>query len=103
MIGLILLDRMKNFNNVFFYPDSRSIKVKSGNSLPDYLQTKLWFEYNVETRLNYCPCDSASNKSVQFADMLSGAIQQHFEDNKSTLFEKLRQHTNIHKLYFPNN
>ena len=100
MIGLILLDKIKEFDEVIFSPDPRSIKVKSGNSLPDYLQTKLWVECRVKTQLIYRPHDSASNKGVQFADMLSGAIQQHFEDNNSTLFNMLTEHLKIQTLYF---
>jgi hypothetical protein len=101
MISLILLDKIDKFQEVTFIPDPRSIKVKSGNSLPDYLQTQLWFEKKVTTNLIYCPYDSASNKGVQFADMISGAIQQHFEDNNSKLFTQLEKHMLIRKLYFP--
>jgi hypothetical protein len=43
MIRLSLLSRMRRHPEVLMIPDPRSIKVESGNSLPDYIQTLLWF------------------------------------------------------------
>ena len=63
MIGLSLLDEMAKHDNVFFVPDPRSIKIKSGNSLHDYLQTKLWFDKKATTQLVTSPADSASNSN----------------------------------------
>ncbi len=83
MIRLLLIEDMINFEQVTFSPDPRSIKVESGNSLHDYLQTTIWFDCNSSTTLITMPLDSASSKSVQFADMLSGAVQSHFEDGNS--------------------
>ncbi len=51
MIGLSLLDEMSNHDKITFLPDPRSIKIESGNSLHDYLQTKLWFERRSTTIL----------------------------------------------------
>lgn len=76
-------------------------KVASGNSLYDYLVSGLWFEKRVLTRVIHRPMDSASNKGVQFADMLSGAIQHHFEDKKSIPFLLLNKHVVAKQLYFP--
>ncbi|WP_070414709.1 DUF3800 domain-containing protein [Pseudomonas lundensis] len=83
MIGLLLLDHMARADEIIFAPDDRSIKVKSGNSLHDYLQTKLWFDRDVRTILKTVPCDSSSNLCVQFADMVSGVAQSHYEDRSS--------------------
>lgn len=104
MIKLILLDELSKFENVRFIPDPRSIKIKSGNSLADYLQTALWFEKNVKTKLISNPLDSASCKGVQFSDMLSGIIQQHYEDSKSNQqqrWKKLSPYVFNKQLYFP--
>lgn len=51
MIGLSLLDRMSQYSSVTMIPDPRSIKVKSGNSLHDYLLTRLWFDKQTTTLL----------------------------------------------------
>ena len=46
MVGLALLQRIKKIPHVTFVPDARSIKVRSGNSLVDYLHTEIWFKLN---------------------------------------------------------
>ncbi|MBY0544267.1 MAG: DUF3800 domain-containing protein [Gammaproteobacteria bacterium] len=101
MIGLLLIDTMSNYGIVRFIPDYREIKVASGNSLHDYLVSKLWFEKQVSTQVINQPKDSASDKGVQFADMLSGLIQHHFEDNNDELFPAIEPYICIKRLYFP--
>lgn len=80
MVALLLLPIMRNFTEVSFVPDRRSIRVKSGNSLHDYLQTKLWFEEGVATVLNTYPTESKDCKPLHFADYLSGVVQSSWED-----------------------
>lgn len=101
MIKLLLIEQMSKFDHILFHPDPRSIKVESGNSLHDYLQTELWFTKNSSTILSTVPQDSVKNKWVQFADMLSGVVQQHFEDNKSKPYEAIKHLIKVKKLYFP--
>lgn len=104
MIKLILLDELAKYENVIFIPDARSIKLESGNSLSDYLQTALWFEKNTTTKLINRPSDSASCKGVQFADMLSGIVQQYYEDsgnNHLQRWKKLYSSLIAKQLYFP--
>jgi hypothetical protein len=100
MIGLSLLNEMKNHGNVLFIPDPRSIKVKSGNSMHDYLQTKLWFDKNARTILQTTPMESKSCKAIQVADMSSGVVQNHFEDQKSEAWEILLPHIESKTLFF---
>lgn len=100
MIGLSLLREMSHHEKVTFVPDPRSIKVESGNSLHDYLQTQLWFEKETSTTLITTPFDSASNLNVQFSDMLSGIVQGHFEDGNSQPWEKLRNTISYKTLFF---
>lgn len=92
MIGMLLLDHMARADEVIFTPDDRSIKVQSGNSLHDYLQTKLWMERGVATELKTIPCDSSKNLCVQFADMISGIAQGHYEDRNSEPLRLLSRH-----------
>lgn len=100
MIGLSLLNEMSKHPSVIFVPDPRSIKVESGNSLHDYLQTQLWFEKQVATTLITTPCDSASSKNVQFSDMLSGIVQGHFEDGNSKPWSEIRSTISYKTLFF---
>lgn len=100
MIGLSLLNEMAKHDAITFVPDPRSIKVESGNSLHDYLQTQLWFEKQAATTLRTIPCDSASSRNVQFADMLSGVVQGHFEDGNSQPWTELRNNISYKTLFF---
>lgn len=92
MIKMLLLDEMAKADEVLFFPDDRSIKVKSGNSLGDYLQTELWFSKDATTVLKTYPCDSSKNLCVQFADMLSGIAQSHYQDRISEPYRLLAAH-----------
>jgi hypothetical protein len=100
MIGLSLLNEMAKHDAITFIPDPRSIKVESGNSLHDYLQTQLWFEKQVTTILTTQPCNSATSLNVQFSDMLSGVVQGHFEDGNSSPWSKLRTQISYKTLFF---
>lgn len=80
MTALLLLDEMVNHEKVTLVPDERAIKVASGNSLHDYIQTKLWFEKEVTTEVTTNPADSSRAKLLQFADMLAGAVWVHHEN-----------------------
>ena len=80
MICLSLINEMAHYKDVIMFIDERTIKVKSGNSLHHYLDIKLTCEMNAPTALVTKPCNSASNKNIQFADMLAGLVQNHFED-----------------------
>lgn len=100
MIGLLLLEEMSHFSFVYFFPDPRSVKVESGNSMHDYLQTQLWFDKGANTKLTTTPAESSSNLNVQFSDMLSGVIQGHFEDGNSSPWHILASSVNVRRLYF---
>jgi Protein of unknown function (DUF3800) len=100
MIRLSLIDRMAKYDSVTLVPDPRSIKVKSGNSLHDYLLTELWFTKNATTELRTIPADSARCAGIQFSDMLAGAVQGRFETNRSDSFFLLRPRINLNCLFF---
>lgn len=101
MINLSLIDEISKYDDVILIPDLRAIKVKSGNSLHDYLGINLAFEKRVTTSLRTLPCDSACSKSVQFADMLAGMVQSHYEDSNNNCWNILQKHIASKKLYFP--
>ena len=100
MIRLMLVERMSQHEEVIFKPDPRSVKVASGNSLHDYLQTHLWFDLKTATDLRTVPEESSVSESVQFADMLSGVIQGLHEDNNTRPFRTLIRHFDQRRLYF---
>lgn len=100
LIRVLLLDEMSKHDLINFYPDPRNVKITSGDCLNDYLQTELFFNKRVATKLITIPHDSASNKGVQFADMLSGLIQQHYENNNSEIFNLLSPYIQLQTSYF---
>jgi hypothetical protein len=81
MIKLALIKKMATHDVVTMVPDPRSLKVESGNSLHDYLQTELWFTEKAITTLISKPEDSSQSRGIQFADMISGIMQDRYEDN----------------------
>ncbi|MBW5853102.1 DUF3800 domain-containing protein [Yersinia enterocolitica] len=100
MIGLSLLEEMSKHNDIMFVPDPRSIKVQSGNSLHDYLLTKLWFDHGAQTQLQTRPLPSDKCLNLQFADMLSGLVQHHFEDGNSSAWQIAQPYINCKTLFF---
>jgi Protein of unknown function (DUF3800) len=100
MIRLSLLDRMAQHDVVTMIPDPRSIKVNSGNSLHDYLQTELWFTKKATTNLTTHNSSSKDCRGIQFADMLAGLIQSRYEDNESSTFQILSSRIVFSRLFF---
>lgn len=101
MTGLMLLPVMRRYAEVNFIPDARSIQVESGNSLHDYLQTKLWFDETVATKLNTMPLDSARARPLHFTDYLCGTFQSYHEDGAADAKNALINQVTCQKLFFP--
>lgn len=99
MVKLLLLEAMSLHDYVNLVPDPRSIKVASGNSLHDYLQTELWLGLGAATRLETTPRDSRYCLNLQFADMLAGVVQSHFEFGEDRHWEHLREHVRTKRLF----
>lgn len=100
MIRLSILDCMAAQESVIMVPDLRSIKVKSGNSLPDYLQIELWFTKRVETVISSYPVDSQNSRGVQFADMLAGLVQNRFEEKFFGHIRLCARYLRLKRLFF---
>lgn len=100
MMNLLLTEEMANHPVVFLIPDQRSVKVASGNSMHDYLQTQLWFDRNAATQLKTSALDSSTCTGLQFADMVAGIVQAHFEDQKSAYSSLLAGHVYMRRLFF---
>lgn len=100
MIKVALLDFMAKFDVVTLIPDPRSVKVKSGNSMHDYLQTELWFTKKSSTNLLTTLIDSKTSLGLQFADMLAGVVQARHEDNQAAAFQIISKKTTVNLLFF---
>lgn len=100
MIKIALLEKIKIYPVVSMIRDKRSIKVESGRSLFDYLQTELWLALNVTTTLEDYPLESHNVLNLQFVDFLSHIIWSRYEDNESAPFNVLRAKVLLQGLYF---
>lgn len=100
MIALILPEELKNQTDVNFIPDKRSIKVKSGNSLSDYLQIKLWFEHKSKARLINNPRESHQELNLQFIDFISNIVWHKYEKKDDMIFNMLARKIELRELFF---
>lgn len=102
MLNLSLPDHIKAHPQVILSPDPRSIKVASGNSMVDYLQTQLWFEHNSITRLSHQPLESHTSLAIQFIDVVSHIVWSFHEDGQLDPYRILAPHMRCKHLFFGN-
>ena len=100
MVNLCLPDLIQGEPEVLFTPDPRSIKVASGNSMVDYLQTQLWFERGVETKLIQQTSESHQNLNLQFIDVVAHTVWSYHEDAKADAYRVLDRCVRSRRLFF---
>jgi hypothetical protein len=100
MANLCLLDAIKHEAGVNITPDPRSIKVASGDSMIDYLQTQLWFDRSAETVLVHRPFESHRNLNLQFVDVVAHIVWSHYEDNDNAAYSILSPYVQCKHLFF---
>ncbi len=100
MIGLMLPEKIKEKESIAFIPDKRSVRVKSGNSLIDYLQIKIWFEWDCPTILLNHPEESDKCLNLQFTDFLTHIVWSNFENKENDAFVILEPHIKTKRLFF---
>jgi hypothetical protein len=100
MIGLVLPQKIRRLKSISFIPDERSIKVKSGNSLSDYLQIKLWFDLKSKTIIENNPQESHLNLNLQFIDWITHIIWEKYENKDLKVFHILQRKIELTDLFF---
>jgi Protein of unknown function (DUF3800) len=100
MMRLSILDKIKGHDKSKLTRDERSIKVASGNSCIDYLQSIMWFDYRSATALEDNPCPSHHDDGIILADWLTNFIWGHYEDSDSDAFNIISSHLRNQTLYF---
>lgn len=100
MIKLAILDTVRNEPLVNLIRDNKTVKVKSGNSLIDYLQTTLWFEMNSKTKIVDIPSDSKKVQNLIFIDWMNNLIWGNYEDKNSEPYQILKSVLDSKKLFF---
>lgn len=91
LCGLILAPLMSTLRQASVLLDCRSIKVKSGNSLSDYLCIKLWYEMNSQVSVpEFSYPDSRESLGIQAADLVSNTIFRYYERSDSAGYAALQ-------------
>jgi len=100
MIGLVLPDAVKGVPEVEVFPDPRTIKVKSGRSLVDYLEIKLWFYLKVSTRLHWHNIISENSLGIKYADWIAHIVWSKYELGNSEETKLLLPYISSKTLFF---
>ena len=100
MLNLSLPGLIKTHPRVVLSPDPRSIKVASGNSMVDYLQTQLWFQHNSKTVLVHQPLESHASLAIQFVDVIAHIAWSLHEDGQHEAYRILAPHMKCRQLFF---
>lgn len=95
MIRLAVLPIVKGEPVVNLIRDNKTIKVKSGHSLIDYLQTTMWFELSSHTRIVDIPSDSKQVKNLIFIDWMNNLIWGRYEDNNTAPYDIIKKRDNF--------
>ena len=81
-------------------PDPRSVKVASGNSMIDYLQTILWMHMGSKTQLRQFSVDSDKCLQIQFTDVLTHVVWSYYEFGQASPFDSLSSSIVVKELFF---
>lgn len=100
MIRTSVLPCVQSESLVNLIRDNKSVKVKSGNSLIDYLQTELWFELHSKAKIVDLPSDSKMVKCLQLIDWVSNIVFGKYELGNEEPYNIIEPVLHKTKLYF---
>ena len=100
MIRLSVLGKIQHEAFVNLIRDNKTVKVKSGNSLIEYLQIVLWFDMGSSTKLIDIPSDSKKVQNLIFIDWMNNLIWGNYEYNNKEPYEILKSVIDSKKLFF---
>lgn len=101
MTKLCIIDGLKKYSHVQLIPDERSIRVENKKTLPNYLQTELWFTAGATTKLTYTPGQSHKMLNLLFTDYLAHCIWSAYERKNLEYLEVLQPYVDNRELFFP--
>lgn len=100
MIRLAVLPLVKDHHMVNLIRDNKTIKVQSGRSLIDYLQTTMWFDLSSHTKIVDLPSDSKQVKNLIFIDWMNNLIWGRYEDGSTKPYDIIKNIITSKKLFF---
>ena len=69
--------------------DNHTIKVKSINSLSDYIKIKAFTQWGYKNNLQISYVDSKNSKTIQVSDIIANAVYAHYMYGKSHFYKML--------------
>ncbi len=100
MMRLGFIDYISEYESVKLIRDEKSVKIKSGNTLQNYLQTELWFNKNVKTKIEDLPTDSRKNINLIFIDWITHIIWSKYEFKKYKAYDIILPELKLKNLFF---
>lgn len=100
MMRLALVDKIQDHQSCKITRDNRSVKVASGNSLIDYLQTFIWLENNKPAILTDNPRASHTEEGLIFIDWITNIVWSKHEDEYAGWCDQLSGYIEEIELYF---
>lgn len=92
MMGTSLIDVIENDSACKVTRDNRSVKVLSGQSCIDYLQTLIWFHREKKTVLKDNPTHSHTDDGLIFIDWITNIVWSKYEDKFPKWCDLLSSH-----------
>jgi len=90
VLGLILVPYIINQQDVNILVDRRTVSVRSGFKLDDYLEYKVWYENLADVNMNISHEDSKHNLGIQAVDVISYAIFRKYESGDVSYYDLIR-------------
>jgi len=72
--GLVVVPYLARYDDVYVYPDERSVKVSHGSLIHDYWRVRLATKYRSPNVFNYQPRLSHTCLALQAADVVANTI-----------------------------
>jgi len=100
MIGQCIFDHIDSHQTCKLTRDNRTVKMLSGSSCIDYLQTMLFLHLEKQTILKDNPTHSHQEDGVIFIDWITGIVWSKYEDKVEKWCELLGNHIKEKHLFF---
>jgi len=88
--GLVVLPYLTRHDDVYIYPDERSVKVAQGNLIHDYWRVRLATKFRSPNVFNYQPRLSHTCLGLQAADVVANTIWRKYERGDASAYPLIK-------------
>lgn len=99
-MGQGIIDHIQDNLTCKISRDYRTVKMLSGESCIDYLQTLLWFDKKKRTKLTDNPTHSHTDSGIIFIDWITNIVWSKYEDDYDGWCKLLGKHIQEKNLFF---